>query len=278
MRRSVLLTLLATILWFWFCDFWYTCRIESVCYSCGNKTTLVEKKKEVIETLPATDARKPIDFKFSEVKPYKNDGFSDYYSSLLDGDEDDNRLEIVGWYWGNEENTSDYENMGIARANALKALLAKDVATERIKISSKLMDGDASEKEYFEAAEFVWIAKPKTLERVGDKMIVRFPYNSVEKDFDEKVDDYLDKLSVQLKETGDRVLLVGHTDNRGGHENNAILGMRRAKMIRDILVQKGVSPNKIFTKTKGETEPIDVNTTSEGRHNNRRTEIKVLKK
>ncbi len=271
-----MLTLLATVLWFWLCDYWYTCRIESVCYSCGDKTTVVEEP----EKSPVKKMRKPLDFGYEDATPHENAGFDGFYKSIIKGKSDDNILTITGWYWRNEKNTSEFENMGLARAHALKSLFAKDIPPERIKLSGKMMEGDAPQDGYFEGASFHWIGKtkPKTLERVGDKMIVRFPYNSVEKDFDEKVDKYLDQLAEQLKQTGEKVLLVGHTDNRGGHENNAILGMRRAKVIRDILIQKGVSPKQIFTKTMGETEPVDVNTTEEGRHNNRRTEIKVLKK
>ena len=52
------------------------------------------------------------------------------------------------------------------------------------------------------------------------------------------------------------VILTGHTDTVGKEKYNEDLGRRRAAAVRDFLAkQRGVSPNRIQVKSKGEVEP-----------------------
>ena len=70
-------------------------------------------------------------------------------------------------------------------------------------------------------------------------------------------------------------MLVGHTDSRGTDEYNLDLGQRRADTVRDLLVEYGVSADRLGTKSEGESNPIASNATSRGRAKNRRVEIRV---
>jgi outer membrane protein OmpA-like peptidoglycan-associated protein/Tol biopolymer transport system component len=69
--------------------------------------------------------------------------------------------------------------------------------------------------------------------------------------------------------------IIGHTDNVGSESDNQILSERRAKAIKAALVKKSITDQRITTLGKGESEPIDDNTTEEGRKRNRRTELKI---
>jgi len=71
--------------------------------------------------------------------------------------------------------------------------------------------------------------------------------------------------------------IAGHTDNVGDDHYNLILSQKRAESVKRYLVEKGVSANRIVAKGYGETQPIDNNNTPEGRQNNRRSEVKILK-
>ena len=55
-----------------------------------------------------------------------------------------------------------------------------------------------------------------------------------------------------------RVLIEGHADERGTREYNYSLGARRAQAVRDYLVSKGVSSNKIRTISYGKERPVAV--------------------
>jgi len=72
------------------------------------------------------------------------------------------------------------------------------------------------------------------------------------------------------------VLIVGHTDNVGTAAYNKKLSFRRAETVKSWLVGKGISAKRLSVAGKGFDEPIDDNTTAEGRANNRRMEFRVL--
>jgi len=74
---------------------------------------------------------------------------------------------------------------------------------------------------------------------------------------------------------GSLVHIVGHTDWRGSDEYNMILSRKRAKSVRDALIELGVSASRLSTEGKGEREPIATNKTVEGMALNRRTEVRL---
>jgi len=67
--------------------------------------------------------------------------------------------------------------------------------------------------------------------------------------------------------------VAGHTDSRGSHEYNIALSQRRAEAVRNYLVDKGVSADRLIPKGYGEAQPIANNETGEGRFKNRRVEL-----
>ncbi|MFZ1705480.1 MAG: OmpA family protein [Saprospiraceae bacterium] len=75
-----------------------------------------------------------------------------------------------------------------------------------------------------------------------------------------------------------KILIIGHTDNVGQSVDNQILSFNRAQAVKDALIQKGISEERILVEGKGQNSPIDTNETPGGRKNNRRTEFKVVGK
>ena len=69
--------------------------------------------------------------------------------------------------------------------------------------------------------------------------------------------------------------ISGHTDNVGNDTDNQVLSERRAQAIYNFLIENGVEDIRLSYKGYGETQPIDVNDTDEGRANNRRSEFKI---
>lgn len=53
-----------------------------------------------------------------------------------------------------------------------------------------------------------------------------------------------------------KVLLVGRTDSQGSAQYNAQLGKRRADQIRQLLIRYGLAPERIKTKSNGETGAV----------------------
>ncbi|MDH4127212.1 MAG: OmpA family protein [Spirochaetota bacterium] len=84
----------------------------------------------------------------------------------------------------------------------------------------------------------------------------------------------LDKLAKLLMKYDNFNLTVeGHTDSIGSDSVNKVFSEKRAKNVRDYLVEKGLSPDKIKFKGHGKNKPIGSNSTPEGRSKNRRVEI-----
>ena len=87
----------------------------------------------------------------------------------------------------------------------------------------------------------------------------------------------LDKLYNALNNAPEVVIQInGHTDNQGSQEDNLILSEARAKAVADYLIKKGINQENIKTQGHGETLPIALNDTNEGRQLNRRVECLVL--
>jgi len=80
-----------------------------------------------------------------------------------------------------------------------------------------------------------------------------------------------------LKERPDlKVVIEGHTCNIGTDAYNQKLSERRAQSVHNYLVQNGVSPTKLSTVGRGETQPMADNKTKSGRELNRRVEFQVM--
>jgi outer membrane protein OmpA-like peptidoglycan-associated protein len=87
----------------------------------------------------------------------------------------------------------------------------------------------------------------------------------------------LDQVATALNEqpSDAKILIEGHTDDRGSDSTNLELSRTRAEAVRAYLVQRGLAAQRIEAIGKGETTPLAGNDTSEGRATNRRVEIVV---
>jgi len=73
-----------------------------------------------------------------------------------------------------------------------------------------------------------------------------------------------------------RIKIIGHTDSVGTDQANQKLSEGRSASVKNEMVKRGISADRIETEGRGESEPIDTNETEEGRQNNRRVVIQVL--
>lgn len=71
--------------------------------------------------------------------------------------------------------------------------------------------------------------------------------------------------------------IAGHTDNVGTIESNIKLSKERANSVRNYLIKKGITANRIIAKGYGETQAVADNLTPQGRKKNRRTEVRIIK-
>jgi len=85
----------------------------------------------------------------------------------------------------------------------------------------------------------------------------------------------LDEVAAVLGASGTNIMVEGHTDWIASERYNYHLSIRRAESVRDYLESKGIGRERISIRGFGETRPIALNDTAEGRASNRRVDIRI---
>ncbi len=115
--------------------------------------------------------------------------------------------------------------------------------------------------------------------RPGEKVILKnvfFDVNS-HKLLDESKAE-LQRVAQFLKDNPEiKIRITGHTDNTGKVAYNLDLSQNRARAVANYLLNEGISMNRVSYKGMGATEPVADNDTEEGRAQNRRTELVIVK-
>lgn len=84
-------------------------------------------------------------------------------------------------------------------------------------------------------------------------------------------------VSEYLKAHSDtKVLVDGHSDERGTEEYNRALGERRALSVREMLLNLGVGADRVFTRSFGEDKPVELGHDEAAWSKNRRGEFILL--
>lgn len=73
-----------------------------------------------------------------------------------------------------------------------------------------------------------------------------------------------------------KIVINGHTDNVGTAGYNLELSRNRARAVYEYLIRNNIAESRLSFEGYGFSQPVDVNTTEQGRANNRRTEFKVV--
>lgn len=83
-----------------------------------------------------------------------------------------------------------------------------------------------------------------------------------------------DIANVLTENTTVKVSITGHTDSDGDDKSNLELSKKRAESVKSILSKEfNIDASRMATDGKGESAPIDKNTSAEGKANNRRVEF-----
>jgi outer membrane protein OmpA-like peptidoglycan-associated protein len=88
----------------------------------------------------------------------------------------------------------------------------------------------------------------------------------------ERLNEVADALNLDENRS---VTVFGFTDSTGDATHNQTLSEQRAEAVRDYLIARGVSKDRLTAVGKGPSDPVATNGTAEGRANNRRVEIVI---
>lgn len=120
-----------------------------------------------------------------------------------------------------------------------------------------------------------------TITNTGDRLIVTLPQDilfatdsfAVRSDLQRDLYSVAGNLQAYPNST---IQIIGHTDSDGDAAYNQQLSERRASAVSGVLLNAGVSPNRIQAFGRGENQPMASNLTPQGKAQNRRVEIVIL--
>jgi OmpA-OmpF porin, OOP family len=88
----------------------------------------------------------------------------------------------------------------------------------------------------------------------------------------------LDEMAAALQKLkGQKVEVIGHTDDQGLRASNVALSQARADAVKSYFASKGLDTSTMTTSGVGPDRPVASNTTGEGRARNRRIEFRLSK-
>lgn len=119
--------------------------------------------------------------------------------------------------------------------------------------------------------------RPSIRVRANDTLRFSYPSSS-STDLTQELIEYLDAVSEFLiSNPGYRVVIEGHSDDRGTTTQNLDRSIRRSVEVMQYLLSKNIPRNRIITAGYGAVRPIVPNTTERNRAINRRVEIIILR-
>jgi len=212
-------------------------------------------------------------FESSKSELIKTNRWNAYKDSLVSLLTDESKIQIVGLSYEGENNQNV---LAMARAKSIAEAIS--VSEERLQIySSNLSKPDHNITCKIPGARLKLVRVTEKIKEIKDRTLIYFPYNSTKKLNDEEVENYLDALALKVVKTNERIRLTGHTDDKGEAEYNLQLGQNRSDVIKQYLISKNVPIENIISLSQGESKPIADNKTEEGRAQNRRTELEIIK-
>ncbi len=286
---------LAFIVFLLFCGYslvarWYfVCQVRQLCEEVVEdvrlQTLTLKEDGQVI-----LDGYDQFAFSLDSIQPRmnaNNESFLDTIATILETDST-KALSITAFYRESEKDLQPaiYENIGLARANAIRSmLLQRGIDESRISLDHGISeDPDLSEPVLFELYPTAGI--PDEFDKV-QYTFTNMTFSDANFEFD-KADFrptppcvlYADSVKTYLDLNPDKSLtIIGHTDSKGLPKYNYELGLRRAKSAREYFLELGVTAT-IEVDSKGETEPIAPNQIKgkdnpDGRQKNRRVNFVI---
>ncbi|RYF73447.1 MAG: flagellar motor protein MotB [Cytophagaceae bacterium] len=308
------------LLWMGGSTWWHVCKIKQLCIE-KPLSVAVPTADVSMPALTITDAERlnlnvPGNFSYAKSGAVANAAavgntiqtLADYLKA-----NPTRTLGIDGYYRADEQNSSTYPNLGVARAEDIKAQLVKlgipatQLTTKGILVSDATTDtmpynakgdslygglafaftGGGTETAPAPVAEVDTTAKVmlKTEEALAGAQKFTSLFKPIDLYFKLGESSYIQTKDTKkffaeaekyLKDNKDKkLLLTGHTDNAGPDGVNMELSKARAATVKSRLRKAGIAADQITVEAKGETQPKVSNETLAGRKANRRVTVVV---
>lgn len=201
-----------------------------------------------------------------------NEGWPEKKQEILSARVEGKKLLLVGPYFGSEDPSE-----GIARAEKVKALFT-ELDPEEIVVERRPVDDCESTKiNMLHELQYKWVTRNDDVIELYDRTAILYRYDSDQEIVTPAVEAFSREVAEYIAQTGDRVLLTGHTDSDGEEDYNMELGMKRAEEYKEHLISLGVDESRIEVKSVGEADPAVPNDSPENKQRNRRVTIQIIK-
>lgn len=178
------------------------------------------------------------------------------------------------------DKTAKGAGIGAAAGAVLGAIIGEGEADEILAAAALGAGIGAGVGAYMDRQEEKLATIPgTTVERVGENVLLVHFRSDVLFDVDSALLSSssratLDEVSnVIIEYPKTAIVIQGHTDSSGTEEYNQGLSERRAKSVKNYLIQRGIDLSRMASVGYGESQPIAVNDTSYGRGLNRRVDM-----
>jgi len=197
----------------------------------------------------------------------------------------DRGITIDGLYATSEENTTIFDNLGLARANNVKQrLVSMGAPAGQVMLASSVVgDGRLVRDSVFAGVNFAFAAATGAdnarLERIrseliGNPITLYFNTSSNQINLTSEQRQKFADMTYYLDNVAESTLQIGgHTDDRGDRTMNVNLSSERAQFVTDYLSRNGIAANRMAASGLGPDQPVASNGTAEGRAQNRRVEV-----
>lgn len=282
------------LVWMAGSSWWYICKIKKLC-GCENcdtqqVTSVTSNAKGNLNIADSSwNLNIPDDFLWGKngAAPAVSATMQQYLDSLQQhislAGAGKKTISLTGLYTSAEKYNGNFANLGVARAEAVKQLLAQRGLPE----GNIFTNGKIKEDLPFAANDSTYQAINFNIANVGAAMsedllfeprIIYFETGKNSLQITDELSSYFTQADAYLKTHGnDKLSITGFTDNKGDSLKNEKLSKERAGFVQTELGKKGIVATQTTVEGKGQQNPIGDNTTDEGRQKNRRVEVVLVK-
>ena len=171
-----------------------------------------------------------------------------------------------------------YDNLGIARADAIRSMLVSaGLDVDRIRLDYVVDSTNQLRR------PVAFMAVDTTSEESGKFTFTHMTFSDANFEYNSAVfqpgpafQNYADSVRLYFEQIDSvNLTIIGHTDSIASQAYNYRLGKARADSARQYFIQLGIIPDRIATNSQGEENPVAPNKTEEGRQKNRRVDIVI---
>ncbi len=213
-------------------------------------------------------------------------------------------LLLTGFYLTNETNKTEFENLGIARAESIKKILVKNgasedvISTKGIKSDNNLFLSDSNKKKImFGGVNFLFSEGGSTSSNFSSQdnsatastgssdsdefstMILYFEDEQTTLEMKNSLEAYFTDLQTFINSNPQyKVLVSGHTDGKLSSSKQKDISKKRASNVRRLLRNFGFPSTTVVAEGKAASDPLGDDSSDEGKAKNNRAEIKTVLK